>query len=79
MSFVRGIEGRPVAVGLRFAVLVQHHGHVVGDMAQVAAFDVHRQVDRRLDVECVTSEGTVVRVSVATRPQRHRRLLVRAR
>ena len=45
------VVGGPVAVGQLLAELVEDRGDVVGDVAEVAALDAHRQVDRRLDVD----------------------------
>ena len=50
-SLLSGSYGRPGPRSLlELAELVQHLGDVVGDVAQVAAVDAHRQVDRRLEV-----------------------------
>ena len=51
------IVGGPGAVLVLLAELVEHPGDVVADVAQVAALDVHRQVDGRLQVDVVDLGG----------------------
>ena len=51
------IIGGPGAVLVFLAELLEHARDVVADMAEIAAFDVHRQVNRRLQVDVVNFRG----------------------